>query len=545
MVASGAFSEAVVSALSSAGAYPHDASARRGVELEQTHISFVFLTGERVYKFRKPVELPFLDFSSVELRNADCVREVTLNRRLAPDVYLGVAPLLVDGDRFEIGAVVEAPAREHDSLEHCVVMRRLPSGRDALSLLESGALSEDMIVAVARHVSRFHQAHSLGVPAPFEPAEWSQRVSAPVEANYESLRASADGVVPSDLLERAHRDAGDWMRTNGTLIEQRRLDGRAVDGHGDLHLEHVWFEADDAGPLIVDCVEFNERLRRIDAASDAAFLAMDLSYRGRRDLAELFLRAYSEASGDYGLYGVVDYFISYRALVRAKVAALAANDAAIDPRQREEAGASALRHLRLGAEVLGDKGVGWMIATCGTVGTGKTTVARSLAARLDAALISSDRLRKSMAGLAPQQSLSSRRGHDAYSMRSRDLVYEELLRLARLVASTGRNVIVDATFSRRRWRDLLTRSATMVGAGCALVNCRADPAVVEKRLLERARWGSDASDAGVDVMAKSAGEFEEPEEWPSSSSFEISTETPGWDAELEPLVRLVGGQPRN
>src|SRR5262249_46012030 len=306
--------------------FPRDPSAATGVEWIQTHLSHVYRTGDRVYKFRKPVDLGFVRFASRAERNADCLREVALNRRLAPRVYLGVAPLCGTRARPVIGTPAESLASDPAALEHCVVMRRLPEGRDALSLLEQGKLSEAQLDALATRIARFHAAHGLGAPAPFSREEWLERCTAPAEQNLHPL-ADARDLVRAEDLTLARDLAHAFEVEHADRFERRRRDGRAVDGHGDLHLQHVWFERDHADPIAIDCLEFSESLRRIDAAADAAFLAMDLRYRGASSLAGRFLRSYARESDDFDLYSVVDYFLSYRAGVRAKVAALAARDA--------------------------------------------------------------------------------------------------------------------------------------------------------------------------------------------------------------------------
>ena len=292
--------EAALAALAEPGAYPHDASAA-AIEVVQTHLSHVFLSGARVYKFRKDVDLGFVDFSARAERNADCLREVALNRRLARDVYLGVAPLEAGLGGLRVGAVAERLAPVEPPAEHCVVMRRLAGGRDALSLLAAGRLAPEQVARVAGVVARFHAAHGLGVPAPFDPVEWLERCTAPVRDNFHLLEAHVDHVVPRGDLTAARERAADFVSAHGQRLERRRRDGRVVDAHGDLHLQHVWFESDDAEPIVIDCLEFSETLRRIDAASDVAFLAMDLAYRKASGHAAHFLRSYAAARDDFDL----------------------------------------------------------------------------------------------------------------------------------------------------------------------------------------------------------------------------------------------------
>ena len=415
-----ALSSEELRALAAPGAYPDDASAARGVEPLQTHLSHVFLTGRRVYKFRKAVDLGFVCFTSRGERNADCLREVALNRRLAPDVYLGVAPLLHSPVR--IGTVGEELTRAPDGAgdaEHCVVMRRLPSGRDALTLLGRGELSSAQLERAAACVARFHDRHGLGTPAPFGAEEWRQRCIGPSDDNLLLLaKAPADRLARDALAELA---AGTrrFAQRHADRFERRRLAGRAVDAHGDLHLQHLWYERDDADPIAIDCLEFSEALRRIDAAAEVAFPAMDLRYRGAAPLAERFLRVYARERDDFDLYAVVDFFASYRAAVRAKVASVAAADAAIDPAQRARASESARGHLELAVRMLEARKPGALVLVGGIVGTGKSTAAAELADAAGAVVIASDRVRKRLAGLAPTERSGDRPGRGALPSRAR------------------------------------------------------------------------------------------------------------------------------
>jgi aminoglycoside phosphotransferase family enzyme len=257
--------------------------------------------------------LAFLDFSDPAERLADCLREVQLNRRLAPDVDLGIAPILSAGNATSkvcVGPVAETPTGDDLAVEHCVVMRRLEEGRDLRSLLEQGRIQAAQLDRVAERLARFHADHSLGQPAPHTRQEWLDRSTAPARANLEALASVSPDLAAPDVVEEARRLAGAFAESRREDFEARRRNGRVVDGHGDLHAEHVWFEHDDSEPLMIDCLEFRDDFRRIDVASDAAFLAMDLAYRGRGDLGARFLRRYARSSGDYQLFRVVDYFLS-------------------------------------------------------------------------------------------------------------------------------------------------------------------------------------------------------------------------------------------
>ncbi len=283
----------IPAALSRADAHPLDPGAVEGVESLQTHISHVFLTRDRVYKLRKAVRLPFLDFSRRAERDEDCWRELHLNRRLAPDVYLGVAPIVRGARGIEVGRLAEKPEEDREVLESCLVMRRLPAGRDALSLLHTRELHAADLDAVARVLAGFHAAQGLGVPAPFTPEAWLAHMREPAEDCLDVLRRLDLPEADRERLRDLSRRCEQRSLALASAFELRRGRGRAVDGHGDVHLQHVWFEVDGAAPLLIDCIEFDDALRRIDAAAEVAFLAMDLAYRGAGALAAHFLSRYS------------------------------------------------------------------------------------------------------------------------------------------------------------------------------------------------------------------------------------------------------------
>ncbi len=491
----------------------------------QTHISHVFLVGDRVYKLRKPVVLPFLDFGSRAARNEDCLREVSLNRRLAPDVYLGVVSMHLDGASLEIGAPVDAEL--DPAVEHAVLMRRLPEGRDALAMLDAGTLAPEQLERVAARLARFHDAVSLGQSAPFSRDDWYDRNATPVLDCVRDLGAS--GLLEAARLDRLRSAATGALDALASTFEDRRIAGRAIDAHGDLHLDHVWFETDDAPPLLVDCLEFDTELRKIDRASEVAFLAMDLAYRGRDDLAGVFLSAYASASDDYDLYRVVDYYAAYRALVRAKVAALAAGQESVAPKQQRAARESALGHVALAERFLAESGEGAILLTCGTVGSGKSSVARARALRDGGVLISSDRLRKRLSGLDVTDHAAREVDAGLYAPERRGATYEAMLERAALVTASGRVAILDASFTRRADRDRARAWAEKRGIDADLIEVRCDPEIAHERLVARERSRADPSDAGADFLEVSIERFEPPEEWPDDRRQVVYT-----DGTLEP-----------
>jgi aminoglycoside phosphotransferase family enzyme/predicted kinase len=522
-----------VAALGRADAYPHDPSAALALEQIQTHLSHVFLTGRRVYKFRKSVDLGFVCFTSRAERNSDCLREVTLNRRLAPDVYLGVAPLERGERGVRIGAVSSGLASH--AAEHCVVMRRLPDGRDALSLLEAGKLRGAHVDRIARAIARFHALAGLGTPAPLSKAEWLRRCAGPVADNLRLLAESPADVAPRDTLGSVVALARRFEAEHANRFERRRLEGRAVEGHGDLHLQHVWLESDDAEPLAIDCLEFSEQLRCIDAASEVAFFAMDLRYRGAPDLAARFLRVYASERDDFDLYRVVDYFMSYRAAVRAKVAAIAAGEVEIDVGQRERAAESARAHLELAETALAPRETGLVVLVGGSVGTGKSTAAKALADGLQGVVISSDRVRKHLLRIAPTE----RADASSYTPAQKARVYAELLPRAAAVIDSGRTAILDATWGRRQDREMVLRWARDRGVRAFFVEARCAGEVARERLRRRAAAADDASDADASLQRASASAFEPATEWPREARAAVATDEPDWGRRLLDVARRL------
>ncbi len=503
------------------------------VEHLQTHLSHVFLVGERVVKLHKAVDLGFVDFSTREQRTADSLREVALNRRLAPDVYLGVAPLLEGPEGIRIGPVQERP--EPPDAEVVVVMRRLSAGGNARARLERGALAPAQLDRIASRIAAFHDEHGLGRPAPWSAQAWRRRIEQPMRDN---LGVLAEVLGDEEVRPLAARLESRLGASQGAL-ERRRIEGRAVDGHGDLHLEHVWFEEGHREPVIIDALEFSEELRRIDAASEVAFLAMDLHYRHHHDLAERFLARYAGLRHDLDLYRVVDLYLSYRAAVRAKVAALASRDPEFDAAQRKRALQSAREHRALAERFLIPLPPGPLVVLCGTVGSGKSSVARALAAALPAVVVASDVVRKRLPGAsaAPAPGVGLDRG--LYTPARRAEAYRALLDEARAPLSAGRPTVLDATFASRRDRDQARLLAELQGAPAYLIEVRAGRAEVARRLARRAREGRDPSDAGPEMLDESIRRFQTPWEWPWAHRFVVRTDRPDWQRVVDELARRI------
>jgi predicted kinase len=412
-------------------------------------------------------------------------------------------------------------------------MRRLPEGRDALSLLGRGELSAEQIDAIARAVARFHDAHTLGRPAPFSPGDWMRTIADQVEGNLDSLARAFHDDRPAALAEAARR----FLAAHRDRFEARRLDGRAVDGHGDLHLAHIWFERPDSAPLFIDCVEFNDEFRRLDAASDVAFLAMDLQYRHAPELADRFLRRYAAESGDFHLFAVIDYYLSYRAAVRAKVAALAVEEPELSDEQRHAAHRSATRHLDLAIDALNPAGRGGLVVVTGIVGTGKSSAAEVVADVVGgAAVITSDRVRKQLAGATGEDHLPAPFSRGLYREPHTRRVYAALLERADAVVASGRLAVLDATFAQPEQRAAAADFARTRQLPLLIVETRCQADTARRRLAARQVTGTDPSDAGPELYRELARRFTPVSASPDWVHVVVDTERPAWRDELAKRV---------
>jgi aminoglycoside phosphotransferase family enzyme/predicted kinase len=516
--------DGLVEAFADPQTFPGDSSPITSIE---THISHLALTEDRVYKMRKAVRFDFLDFSRREARVRDCLDEVRLNRRLAPGVYLGVAPIEEREGSFRVGAPIEPSAFDRVAsdrdCEWVVVMRRLSPGRDAQSLLEHGELAELQIDALARHLAAFHRAERLDAAPEREAPD-------PVAAVHENL-SSLGKLVGEDGADRCGqlvRRVRAFESVHGERLNERFGEKRWVDGHGDLRLEHVWYE-DPLQPEVIDCVEFSTALRQIDAASDVAFLAMDLRFRGAHALAERFLARYASAADDFGIFSVLRYYEAYRAAVRAKVSALReAQQTTGAAASATSVGAQATAYLELAIRILDEKRRGLLIATTGCVGSGKSSVAEELARRLPAVVISSDVVRKQLPGDTPESSQPGAWGTGRYRIEERTRIYGLLLERAEHVLRSGRHVILDASFAERAWREGLASWAEERDLAPWLIRADCSDEVIHGRLVERRRLGRSASDAGPELLAASRRAYEEPSEWPACRRRCIDTGAQNW-----------------
>jgi len=446
------------------------------VEIIETHISRVYLAGDRAYKVKKPVRFPFLDYSTAERRRHFCEEEVRLNRRLAPEVYRGVVPVTADGRIGGTGAV----------LEYAVEMVRLPQERMLDRLLEAGTATPAAMEAIADRLAAFHagaeRVEGYGHP---------EQVRRVVAANLDDARR----FLPGPWRDRIARDQMGFLDAHGALLERRVREGRVRDGHGDLHAQNVCLPGDRV--VIYDCIEFEPAFRCGDVAGEVAFLAMDCERRGAWALARAFVDRYVARSGDEGLRALLPLYRRHRACVRGLVESL----------HEPPRAAAARDYFRLAASY----GAGpFLLLTCGLPGTGKSTLARAVAAAFGAAVLRSDLVRKELAGIPATRHWSGGYLEGPYDPALTARTYDVLLERAGALLRHGERVVVDATFPRRDLRDRFRARAQEAGVPglVCLLDCPEEE--VRRRLAARAGDAAEVSDAGVDVYILARRAFETP-----------------------------------
>ncbi|GAA2552642.1 AAA family ATPase [Pseudonocardia hydrocarbonoxydans] len=443
----------------------------------------VFLVGDRAYKMKKAVHNDFLDFRTAERRRAACRREIELNRRLAPDVYLGISEVLRPADPSG------RPVAQAGPNEPLVVMRRMPEERRLATLVTSGAPVADDLRALARVMARFHAGALRGASVTADATR--DAVAARWAANLAVLDEAALPVLDPALVRAVRRLATRFLDGRGPLFAERIAQHRIVDGHGDLTAGDV-FCLDD-GPRALDCLEFDDHLRHVDGLDDVAFLAMDLERLGRPDLATAFLDDYLEFSGDPAPAALRHHFVAYRAVVRAKVACLRHGQGeAGAAAEAEQHTALGLRHLERGAVRLAVVG--------GLPGTGKTTLGGALADRFGAVLLSSDRVRKELAGLDPAAPAAAPYREGLYTPEHTGRTYGELLRRAGMLLVRGESVVLDASFTDARHRTDAAELARRTSSELVELRCDAPGGTARRRISTRAAGASDATAAVAEAM---------------------------------------------
>jgi aminoglycoside phosphotransferase family enzyme/predicted kinase len=488
------------------------------VEIKQTHISYVFIGGDFVYKIKKPVHFSFLDCSKLGDRWRYCREEVRLNARLSPRVYLGVFAILKRGDSFVLGP--EVTAEHPEAVEYAVKMRRLPKDRMLDALLAAGKVDRDTIKAIAARIAQFHASapSSRGWTYGSAAATW-RNVIEDIAQNESFIGHTLrrDQFTAIDAFCRA------FITAHWRVLNDRALDGRVREGHGDLRAEHLCLLNSEENEIdVIDCVEFSERLRYGDVASEIAFLAMDLERLSAPMLADQLVETYAEITGDEDLPVFVPFYKCYRACVRGKVESLRSLEREVADAERERARRLASEYFALASHYARCASP-CLIIVCGLSGSGKSTVTRMLQHRKGFKAISSDRTRKGFASLSPHEHVRTDYGANIYSDRFSRITYDAMLAEAEHLLGEGCGAILDATFKTSADRQLALALAARRGVPVLFIECVVSEEEAIRRLKQRASMEGEVSDATPRVYKKQRAEFEPIRELPARNHLRLDT----------------------
>jgi len=493
------------------------------IQLIQTHISFVLLTGEYAYKIKKPVNFGFLDFSTLEQRQFFCQEELRLNRRLAPELYLEVTPIYLSSSNYSFNS------ESGEVAEYAVKMRQFNQLDLLINLFEVGKVTAEEIIDIGKQLAKFHaQAETSEHISSFGSMEAVRNVA---EDNYQSTKKYIGIAQTQAQFDQTRAYTTAYFQANSSLFSDRQQQGKIKECHGDLHLKNICLYQGNV--QIFDCIEFNEPFRNSDVVYDAAFLAMDLEFRGRPDLANLFLNTYIEQSGDYAALRSLPLYLSMRAYIRAKVTSFLLDDPGIPTEVKESAKTEAAAYYKKAWEYT-QLQAGKIILMSGLSGSGKSTIAQKLAMELNAIQIRSDAVRKHLAGIE----LSDRGDQSIYSAEMTEKTYQALIDYGIMLAKSGFTVILDAKFDRLNYRSQAFFQAQEIPV--KILYCQTDTETLTQRLSDRTAKNNDIADATADLIPSQQASFEPfmPEELNALVSLDTSQPV-DWQSLVQSLMQAI------
>lgn len=443
------------------------------VELRQTHISYLFFTPKFVYKVKKPVNFGFLDFTTLGKRHRFCKEEVRLNRRLSKGIYLDVVKVTQSAGRFCI-------AGKGTAVEYAVKMRRIPERRILEHMLLKNRVTVRTLGRVARAIALFHKKAKTS--AHIRRYGSIDAVKANTADNFSQTKAQIGKTLSKKLHEKIKAFARGFLKDNALLFAGRMKGGFIRDCHGDIHAEHI---SVSKRIDIIDCIEFNERFRYSDTVSDIAFLLMDMDFLGRADLSRILEEEYFNASRDAGGRLLLDFYKCHMAYVRGKVEGLKYMESEVEEKDRRASYISSILHYRL-AGLYAEGGFRpVMVIVRGLSGSGKSTVAKAVSNALNAILLSSDVIRKKLAGSAPGKRRFEGFKKGLYSEEMTERTYRTMAEKAFGRLASGRNVVLDATFSKTRFVQDAVDTAKGAGADFRIIECACADDVAMERISKR------------------------------------------------------------
>lgn len=491
--------------------YPHPVS---GIEQRETHISKVFLTGDYVYKIKKPVNLEFLDFTTLEKRRYYCHQEVILNRRLTHNVYLDVVAITFKDGKYHLD-------RPGDPVEYAVKMRQLPEERSMVNLLKNKKIDRNDIKDLALILSDFYrrspfsgQIHSSGA--------W-ENIQANCEENFRQTMVLAGEILDEQIFQIVQSATRSFLRRRKEFFDKRIESGKIRDCHGDLRTGHIYFT--DDGIQIIDCIEFNERFRYHDIASDLSFLAMDLDCEGFPKIANYLLNDYAKHTEDQDVFILIDFYKCYRAVVRCKVDCIRLLEGNLNEQDRTKLIGEAGKYLGFAYQyaVQFTRPTLWVV--CGMPASGKSTISRELSRMFGIKTFHSDVIRKELFGMKPDDPLDMPFEEGIYSKGASGLTYGKLLLLAQEEIEKGNSVILDATYGNAHHRDEALRMARDLDANIIFVECVLKEELLKERLSNR-KTKFSISDARMHHFEYFRERFEALNEVGKAMHIRVNTEKP-------------------
>ncbi|MFI5166481.1 MAG: AAA family ATPase [Thermoanaerobaculales bacterium] len=484
------------------------------VEVVQTHISTIFLTDRFAYKVKKPVDFGFLDYTTLAKRREMCEREITLNRRLCPNTYLGVEEIREHNGELSLGGPGE-------TVEYAVKMTRLPHRRMLREVLRRGEGHSAFFQQIARILAEFHgrAASSPEISA----LKDLDGVKLNCDENFAQTEKYVGRLLSVRTFEFIRTSTELFFRRHQGLFHHRAASGRVRDGHGDLHLDSICV----TDPIrIFDCIEFNERFRIQDVAEEVAFLAMDLEFHGHTPFGRAFVEAYVEASGDRELRKLLDFYKAYRAYVRAKVHAFQSEDQSLPAAEREKVQATAKRYFELASRYATTFNPQRLYVACGLMGSGKSTLARTLGERYALEVVRSDLVRKELLGLEPEERRYVGWDQAEYAPAVTERTYAAMLERAEKLIAAGHSVVLDGCYGTRSERHAAVKLARHIKVPMLLLECRASEEIIRDRLQKRAARNGSVSDGRWEIYHKQVKAFEPPEEIPGDSRVVLDRSKP-------------------
>ncbi len=468
--------------------YSH--SIQGSIQVLQTHISYIFLTGDYAYKLKKPVNMGFLDFSNLEKRQYYCQQELALNRPIAPEIYLEVLPITQQENTLGLNGNGEI-------IDYVVKMRQFPQSALLSEMEKAGKLTESLVRQLGKKVANFHQqTKTSGYIQQFGEPE---KLLEATNQNYQQTEKYIGVVQSQNQYQETKAFTDRFCKTNVSLLKERVKQGLIRECHGDLHLKNICYWQDQI--QLFDRIEFNEPFRFVDVMYDVAFTVMDLDFRGCTELANVFLNTYLEYTGDWEGVQVLPFYLTRQAYVRAKVSSLMLDDPNISEEEKQESREQAKQYYHLAWNYTQPKtGHLWMMS--GLSGSGKTTVAREMAKQDQGILMRSDAVRKHLAGI----DIEATGNQDIYSSEMTEKTYSQLLEIGVLLALQGWSVILDAKYDRQALRKAVIETANNKHLPLQILYCNAPMSVLRDRVAKRE---GDISDATLDLLAKQQANAEE------------------------------------